>query len=710
MANKSGSRLIPWLYDFGLWIFTLCLDIFFREIYPRGAWRIPTKGPVLIVAAPHANQFVDSPVLMRLLLEQAKRRVSFLIAEKSMNEPWIGSLASCMGALPVVRAMDQAKPGKGTICQADPVDDPTLIHGFDTDFTQPEYMIGGQITIPKRSPEGSPETGSIAEILGPDALRLRKPLKTLVSLDEINSGEAEDQSQGSTFKIAPHIDQSRMFSAVFEELSRGGCIGIFPEGGSHDRSNLLPLKAGAALMSLGALAHDPTCGLSIIPCGMNYFHAHKFRSRAVIEFGRPIHVHPDQVEAYKAGGNAKRNAVGSLLETIYEGLAAVTQISPDHETLMLVQSTRKLYNPISKKLPLPLVIEFNRRLLRGYTDHKEDPRVVQLKRAVNDYNGRLEALGIKDHQVEWGNAEENPWWLTLITLCYRLSKLVLISIGTLPGVLMFWPVFVISKIISEKKRKKALAGSVVKLQGHDVVGTWKILVALGLAPTLYTYYTVIITAWLRYNRHNGYYTDFLPWWMVARTYVPDIIPLWAFAVSFFALMVSVSFAALRFGEIGMDIVKSLPPLFVALNPLSSSSLAKIREHREALAEQVTNTIDSLGVGLTPEFEAEGIPIDPYKPDAYQSQLKSMPPSEMASRDRSRSRSTSRGVSDKTGLKPLSSINSKNDLLDVDTKIRYASALKDRGRRSTGLTNVMETGESILHFKPSETASEEKKER
>lgn len=693
MAGRQGtpSRMIPWLYDLVLWLFTWALDLFFREIYPRGAWRIPERGPVLIVAAPHANQFVDSAILMHLLKSQAKRRVSFLIAQKSMNEPYIGTLASCMGALPVVRSMDLTKPGKGSLFLPEPDNDPALVNGINTDFTQPEFMTGGSITV--KGPDG-PQTASIEKILGPTSLRLKKPFAYALSNDP--------GRKGASFKIAPHVDQSQMFDAVYEELSNGGCIGIFPEGGSHDRSNLLPLKAGAALMSLGALARDPTCGLSIVPCGMNYFHAHKFRSRGVIEFGRPIHVHPDQVEAFKAGGNSKRNAVGSLLETIYEGLEAVTQISPDHETLILVQTTRKLYNPISKKIPLPLVIEFNRRLLKGYTKHRDDPRIEGLRKAVKEYNRRLESLGIKDHQVEWGNIEEKPWWLTLITLFYRLCKLFVLSIGTLPGVLLFWPVFVATKVISEKKRRQALAGSVVKLQGHDVMGTWKILVAMGLAPTLYAYYTVIVTAWLRYNRHDGYYSHSLPWWMMARTYVPDWVPLWLFALGFYAHMVFVSYAALRFGEVGMDIIKSLPPLLVALNPLSSSSLADLREHREALSDRVTETINDLGFGILPDVDAE-IPSDPYKLDAYQSRLKSMPPSEPSSRERSRSRST--GPAGLPRMKGLSTITSGGDLEEVNRKI--STQLKGRGRRSN-TAGAFETGESILNFKPSAGGEEKKR--
>lgn len=66
---------------------------------------------------------------------------------------------------------------------------------------------------------------------------------------------------------------------------------------------------------------------------MNYFHAHKFRSRAVIEFGNPIEVSPELVQMYRDGH--RREAVGSLLNTIYQALVSVTVTSTDYETLMV---------------------------------------------------------------------------------------------------------------------------------------------------------------------------------------------------------------------------------------------------------------------------------------------------------------------------------------------------------------------------------------
>ena len=86
-------------------------------------------------------------------------------------------------------------------------------------------------------------------------------------------------------------------------------------------------------MALGALAEHPDCGLKIVPCGMNYFHAHKFRSRAVVEFGTPIEVPAHLVDMFRQG--ERREATRQLLQMVYDALVAVTVTSPDYDTLMV---------------------------------------------------------------------------------------------------------------------------------------------------------------------------------------------------------------------------------------------------------------------------------------------------------------------------------------------------------------------------------------
>lgn len=185
---------------------------------------------------------------MRILRTEAKRRVSTLIAAKSMDRKFVGILASWFGAIPVVRALDLAKPGKGTVYLPRPSEDPLLLKGTGTDFER-QASKAGQIALP--SVNGNTATAEIAEILGPEEIRLKKEfqgedaIKQLTGLTQIVGNpniRLVEGYQGTKFKTAPRVDQSKAFDAVFRSLDQGQCICIFPEGGSHDRTELLPLK------------------------------------------------------------------------------------------------------------------------------------------------------------------------------------------------------------------------------------------------------------------------------------------------------------------------------------------------------------------------------------------------------------------------------------------------------------------------------------
>lgn len=73
---------------------------------------------------------------------------------------------------------------------------------------------------------------------------------------------------------------------------------------------------------------------------MNYFHAHKFRSRAVVEFGTPLDIPSELVELYRKG--ERREAIKQLLEVIYQALVAVTVTSPDYDTLMVCKNILRI--------------------------------------------------------------------------------------------------------------------------------------------------------------------------------------------------------------------------------------------------------------------------------------------------------------------------------------------------------------------------------
>lgn len=83
---------------------------------------------------------------------------------------------------------------------------------------------------------------------------------------------------------------------------------------------------------------------------------------------------------------------------------------------------------------------------------------------------------------------------------------------------------------------EALAASTVKLEGRDVLATWKVLVSLGIAPIIYSFYLGLVIFWtFRYNAPLEY---------------KIIAPV----ATIFALP-AIGYSALKVGEVGMDLYK-----------------------------------------------------------------------------------------------------------------------------------------------------------
>ncbi|KAF8163273.1 glycerol-3-phosphate O-acyltransferase [Crassisporium funariophilum] len=553
-------------------------QIFFREVRPRGAFNIPREGPVIFVGAPHNNQFLDPLLLSLEVYKETHRHVQFLTAAKSMERKAVGFFARLMDSIPVSRAADSAKPGAGRIWISP--DDACLVLGEGTKFLT-EFSPRMQIMLPKSVNSALAE---VSEVISDTEIRVKKEFggesgKGTARIREKLSELRSEGLAGFEYKKLLFVDQQEMYRHVYECLNKGGSIGIFPEGGSHDRTDLLPLKAGVSIMALGAMANDPKVQVKIVPVGLSYFHAHRFRSRAVVEFGTALDVPAEYVEMFKQGGTQKRDAVAKFLDLIYDGLKTVTIRAPDYDTLMLIQAVRRLYKTPGQHLTLGQVVELNRRLLEGYVHFKDEPRVQTLRKDVLKYNRLVRDLGLRDHQVP---RAQKAGWKTLGLLTYRVLLLVVWTILALPGTVLNGPILILASIISRKKAKEALAASVVKIAGRDVLATWKVLIALGVTPILYTLYAILATV------------------VAARAKVPMKWRIW----TPFLVIVSLPFmnyAALKFGEAGMDVLKSLPPLIVALIPGQQRSLDKLKAMRVHLSNEVASLINDFGPTLYEDF-------------------------------------------------------------------------------------------------------------
>lgn len=55
----------------------------------------------------------------------------------------------------------------------------------------------------------------------------------------------------------------------------------------------------------------------------------------MVSFGHPISLDPKDIEDFKAGGKAKRDAITKVLDKGDEAFKTVTVNTPDYETLMV---------------------------------------------------------------------------------------------------------------------------------------------------------------------------------------------------------------------------------------------------------------------------------------------------------------------------------------------------------------------------------------
>lgn len=516
---------------------------------------------------------------MLQLRREVGRRTSILVAAKSYRQRFIGLMSRAFGAIPVERAQDLAIRGEGKIFVV-AEGDKTAIHGKDTLFTK--HSVGDTLLLPNNY--GSSHIASIKS-------------DTLLYVKREFRGEDAERvllsPEGSSYKVAPEIDQTYVYNEVRRRLVKGACIALFPEGGSHDRPEMLPLKAGVAIMALETLSQHPDCGLQLLPCGMNYFHPHRFRSRAVLEFGSPLSIPTEYVELYKA--KKRREAIQGVLDMIYDALLSVTVQAPDYETLMVIQACRRLYKPAHIQFALPKVVDLNRKLIVGYNHFKHDPRVIRLHDKILLYNRQLYRLGLRDHQVQ---SLQYSRFMILYKLVYRCCKLFLLALGALPGAILFSPVFIAAHRISVKKAAAALKASSVKIQGRDILATWKLLVALGMTPILYSFYALLCCYYIYSYKLIPHSSIFV--------YTVPIISTFLFPM--------VTYAALRFGEVAVDIYKSIRPLFLALIPSKANAVYILKDERKQLVAEVTDLINKLGPELFPDFDPDRITTTIEKPE------------------------------------------------------------------------------------------------
>lgn len=451
--NFFQRYLTTLFVDFVMWVL---VNVYFREVAVVGLENVPKEGPVVFYGN-HQNQFIDA----MMIRAHCGRPVRFIIAEKSMHRPVIGQFARMMEAVPVVRPQDvPSVVGQGRLKEISG----NVVYGEGTSFLSqlsPGDVLSWAVTGKKERCSGQ------VHLIASDT-ELSLTMKPV---------EADRFAQPTSYKCSRRIDHSEMYADVYNTLQKGDCIGIFPEGGSHDRTSLLPLKAGVALFSLGS--YERGVRPAIIPCGLTYFYGHKFRSRAHIEFGKPIVPSAEMVTLFTTD---KRKATGMLLENLAIALRSVTINVVDWDSLKILHGFRRLYQPADCILDTGAYLNLTRRLAVIMEEQEATPEFQDFRFKVDSYTDFCSALLVRDSQAATLEKLDGTQSATIPLLFRRLVILTVMLIVLIPFFIVAVPIGLIAGLAANHHAKTALSGSSVKVVAADVKGSYKIIVGFLLVP------------------------------------------------------------------------------------------------------------------------------------------------------------------------------------------------------------------------------------
>ncbi len=259
------------------------------------------------------------------------------------------------------------------------------------------------------------------------------------------------------------------FDAMFAVLGNGGAIGIFPEGLSHDESQLAKLKTGAARLAIGGATKNQV-PITIVPCGLTFIHPKRFRSRVLVQYGPPIVIQP--------GMTTEQEVVKTVTAELDSAIRRLTINAPDWDTVRALDVVRRLYQPA--EISIEDRVELSRRFNQYYAAVAADPRVIEILSRVRAYQQKLDELGLTDRELQRD--------LSKVEISGRMFKhlfLVMFWLPlTVPGAPLHVPTVAFARIAGPRLTPR-----------KDVVATTKLVI--GMLLVLLSYGIAVAVLWWR---------------------------------------------------------------------------------------------------------------------------------------------------------------------------------------------------------------------
>ena len=434
---------------------------YFRNIHVDQVENMPLSGPT-ILCCNHSNQFMDA----MLLISHCPRPLSFCFAASSFSKPLVGYLAKKINVIPVNRAEDLKIGGKGKIIMTSDTD----IKGFGTKFISEikknkNFKLGiHSLLIMKKYKV------MVEKVIDEENIKVRSDPNTYELIKK------ENKDKKLNYQFIPKLDNSLMFKETTKKLIEGKAICIFPEGTSHDNTDLLKLKPGVAYIALEAMANYGVKNIKLLSCGLSYFSRDEFRSDLILKFGIPIEIPESLSNTFKVN---KKHAIDLVLKIVETQMRSVTLTTPTYKEYMLVKMLRDLYVPTDMELPAEKSSDLARRISHIYDLLRDTKEAKEIKNKVEKYMNPLEHLGIEDSDLLEISLNYNLLWKQfLFSLIIFLVNLIFLF----PMLLISFPLVAWVNRTAEFERNKSVEKNPNKIEGKDVVSSVKVVTFVKFLP------------------------------------------------------------------------------------------------------------------------------------------------------------------------------------------------------------------------------------
>ena len=267
------------------------------------------------------------------------------------------------------------------------------------------------------------------------------------------------------------------FTVARELLKKGGAIAIFPEGISHDKPNLQPLKTGAARIALGAVSsgkNPSSLRLEIVPVGLYYTEKTTFRSEALLHFGESFPVLPVALDAH---GHPPREAVRELTEKIENALREVTLNAESDAEIEVARIAEEVFTSVTPREDnLAERLEF----LKKFVAEAPTEDDARLEKRLAEYNKKLDRLGIGSEFLALADFSKR---FVLKHALLRSWHLILLAPFAIFGAVLHFPAYQFGKLTAYTQTKKGY---------FDMASTVKLLTGLVFIPLTWLVFAAVL--------------------------------------------------------------------------------------------------------------------------------------------------------------------------------------------------------------------------